>query len=393
LDLDLFKVVNDSLGHSCGDQLLIAVAQRLRETLRSSDTIARFGGDEFAILLEDMADEACSRNLAERIQQEIRRPFMLDEHEVYMTASIGIAADTIKYGRPEDMLRDADLAMYQAKALGKGRSELFRIELRDQAFSRMQMEDELRRALDSREFQLYYQPITSLETERVVGLEALLRWSHPTRGLLLPADFLTVAEESSLILPIGAWVLNEACQQLKRWQDQHAYLKNVTVNVNISDKEFSQPNLVETVAKALSSSGLKGTSLRVEITERVLVDNFATANLVIQSLQSMGVQVQMDDFGTGYSALAYLQRFPINAIKIDRTFISEMGNDPKGLGLVRAIVLMGIELGMETIAEGIETKQQSDVLKTLSCEFGQGYLLSLPLDAAAAEGVLVKLKK
>ncbi len=393
LDLDLFKVVNDSLGHSYGDQLLVAVAQRLREILRSSDTVARFGGDEFAILLEDVADAECTDRLAERIQQEIRRPFMLDEHEVYITASIGVAADTIKYGRPEDMLRDADLAMYQAKALGKGRSELFRVELRDQAFSRMQMEDELRRALENREFQLYYQPITSLESGRVVGLEALLRWSHPTKGLLLPADFLAVAEESNLIVPIGAWVLNEACQQLKRWQGQHPYLKNVTVNVNISHKEFSQPNLPEIVAKALTRSGLKGTSLRLEITERVLVDNFATANAVIRTLQGMGVQVQMDDFGTGYSALAYLQRFPLNAIKIDRTFISEMGNDPKGLGLVRAIILMGLELGMETIAEGIETEHQLEALKTLACEFGQGFLLSMPLDAAAAEDVLVKLKK
>ncbi len=392
LDLDLFKVVNDSLGHSYGDQLLVAVAQRLKETLRSSDTIARFGGDEFAILLEDIADEDCTRKLAERIQQEISRPFMLDEHEVYVTASIGVAADTIKYSRPEDMLRDADLAMYQAKALGKGRSELFRMELRDQAFSRMQMEDELRRALDNREFRLYYQPIASLESDRVVGLEALLRWDHPTRGLLLPADFLAVAEESNLILPIGAWVLNEACRQLKLWQDQYPYLGNVSVNVNISDKEFSQPNLTEIVAQALSSSGLKGTSLRLEITERVLVDNFTTANLMIQSVQAMGVQVQMDDFGTGYSALAYLHKFPINALKIDRTFISEMGNDPKGLGLVRAIVLMGIELGMETIAEGIETDQQLRMLKSLACEFGQGFLLSMPLDAAAAGDMLVKLK-
>lgn len=247
-------------------------------------------------------------------------------------------------------------------------------------------------ALDNREFRLYYQPIASLESDRVVGLEALLRWDHPTRGLLLPADFLAVAEESNLILPIGAWVLNEACRQLKLWQDQYPYLGNVSVNVNISDKEFSQPNLTEIVAQALSSSGLKGTSLRLEITERVLVDNFTTANLMIQSVQAMGVQVQMDDFGTGYSALAYLHKFPINTLKIDRTFISEMGNDPKGLGLVRAIVLMGIELGMETIAEGIETDQQLRMLKSLACEFGQGFLLSMPLDAAAAGDMLVKLK-
>jgi EAL domain-containing protein (putative c-di-GMP-specific phosphodiesterase class I) len=267
------------------------------------------------------------------------------------------------------------------------------MELRDQAFSRMQMEDELRRALEDREFQLYYQPITSLESDRVVSMEALLRWSHPIKGLLLPGEFLPVAEESNLILSIGAWVIGQACLQLKTWQDQHPYLQKVTVNVNISDKEFSQPNLVGVVAKALGASGLKGTSLRLEITERVLVDNFAAANVVIQTLQSMDVQVQIDDFGTGYSALAYLQKFPINAIKIDRSFINEMGTDPKGLGLVRAIISMGLELGMETIAEGIETEQQLDELKGLSCGFGQGFLLSKPLDAAAAEEVLVNLER
>jgi diguanylate cyclase (GGDEF)-like protein len=391
LDLDQFKVVNDSLGHSVGDQLLVLVAQRLRETLRSSDTVARFGGDEFAVLLDDLTDEGAAHMLAGKIQAEIARPFILNEREVFISASIGIATDTIKYDRAEDMLRDADLAMYQAKALGKARSETFRLELRDKAFSRMQMEDELRRGLENREFQLYYQPMASLQTDQVVGFEALLRWSHPTRGLLLPAEFLSVAEESSLILPIGSWVLGEACMQLKTWQDRHPGLQTVTVNVNISDREFSQSNLAEVVARALNTSGLSGKCLRLEITEHVLVDNFATANDVILALQNMGVQIQIDDFGTGYSALAYLQKFPINAIKIDRSFVNEMGTDLKSLGLVRAIISMGLELGMTTIAEGIETQEQLNQLKELECMFGQGYLLSRPLDAASAEEVLVKL--
>ncbi len=388
MDLEQFKIVNDTLGHAIGDQVLILIGQRLREALRSSDTVARFGGDEFAVLVEDVVDERSIKVLAEKLQKVVGMPLELQGRYVHVAASIGIVSDVQKYDRPEDLLRDADLAMYRAKALGTARSEFFRMEMREQAFARMEVEQELRTGLEKQEFRLYYQPITSLESDRVVGLEVLVRWLHPIRGLLLPADFLLVAEESGLILPLGDWILGQACLQMKAWQDQLPHLQRVCLNVNLSHKEFAQPNLVERVAKALSDSGLKAASLRLEITEQVLVGNFELANSVIAGLQHLGVQLQIDDFGTGYSSLAYIQRFPINGIKIDRSFIHQMGKDPKGLGLVRAIVSMGHELAIETIAEGIETVEQLNELKDLSCGFGQGFLLSRPLDAISAENIL-----
>ncbi len=391
MDLDQFKVVNDSLGHSCGDQLLISVGRRLEEGLRSGDTVARFGGDEFAILLDDLDDEASAAIIAEKVREKVGQPFRICDRDLHITASIGIVTDLTKYDHAEDLLRDVDLAMYQAKARGKARCVMFRMEMRDQAFSRLSMEDGLRRGLKQGEFRLYYQPITSLESDQVVGLEALLRWFHPTHGMLLPAEFLTVAEESDLIVPIGDWVLEQACAQLKAWQQQFPHLANLAVNVNISNREFAQSNLAEKVACALDSSSLAGSCLRLEITERVLVDNYPTANATITALQALGVKVEIDDFGTGYSALAYLQQFPINAIKIDKSFIDQMRRSRKGLGLVRAIVSMARELGMETIAEGIETGDQLSELKGLLCGFGQGFLLSQPLDAEAARQVLAKV--
>jgi diguanylate cyclase (GGDEF)-like protein len=390
MDLEQFKIVNDTLGHSIGDQVLISIGRRLKQALRSSDTVARFGGDEFAVLVEDVVDERSVQVLAEKLQKVVRVPLELQGRYVHVAASIGIVNDVLKYDRPDDLLRDADLAMYRAKALGTARSEFFRTEMRDQAFARMEVEQELRRGLEKREFRLYYQPITSLESDRIVGLEVLVRWMHPIRGLLLPADFLQVAIDSGLILPLGDWILDRACSEMKAWQDHFPYLKNVCINVNLSHKEFAQPNLVEKVAKALSDSGLKAASLRLEITEQVLVGNFEVANSVIAGLQHLGVQLQIDDFGTGYSSLAYIQRFPINGIKIDRSFVHQLGKDPKGLGLVRAIVSMGHELAIETIAEGIETLEQLNELKDLSCGFGQGFLLSRPLDAVSAEKVLAE---
>ncbi len=388
LDLDAFKVGNDSLGHSFGDQLLIAVGKRLEATLRSGDTVARFGGDEFAVLLDDLVDEESAMKVANKVREAIGQPYRLREHDVHVTASVGVATDLHKYDHPDDLLRDVDLAMYQAKALGKSRCAMFRVEMRDRVFSRLSLEEGLREGLKNREFQLYYQPIKSLESNRIVSVEALVRWFHPINGMMLPVEFLPVAEESDLILPIGEWILHEACRQVSLWRKQYAHLANLTVSVNLSDREFAQPDLPEKVCAALETSGLPGSALKLEITERVLVENYPTANEGIAALNRMGVHVEIDDFGTGYSALSYLQQFPIDAIKIDKSFIGEMQRNRKGLGLVRAIVSMARELGMDTIAEGIETPDQLSELKGLLCGYGQGYLLSHPLDAESAGKVL-----
>ena len=385
MDLDEFKVVNDSLGHPFGDQALIAVARRLKETARSTDTIARFGGDEFAVLCEDSDDGNAAQLLAERIQAAMGPAFRLRDGEVHLTASIGIAANTIQYDSAEDVLRDADLALYQAKALGTGRSEMFLLEMRDQPLSRLETERGLRAALERREFQLYYQPIKSLTSDKVVGFEALLRWRHPTRGLLSPGEFLQAAEASGLILLIGDWVMQEACRQLRAWRDRFPHLRGVGVSVNLSDRQFSQPDLTEQVARALSASGLEGPALRLEITERVLVGNSPAAGRIIKELQDLGVQLQIDDFGTGFSALSFMQQFPLDALKIDRSFVSQMLTGRKGLGLVRAMISMAHDLGMDAIAEGIETGEQLKELKDLSCSFGQGFLLSAPMDAESME--------
>ncbi len=392
IDLDQFKVINDSLGHLIGDQLLILVARRLRESLRTSDTIARFGGDEFEVLLDNTVDINSVMIVAEKIKLALHSPFKLEGRDVFVTASIGVVMDLSGYENAEDILRDADIAMYQAKALGRDRYEIFNIKMRTQAFSRLEMENELRRGLENQEFQLYYQPILFLESNRLAGFEALIRWHHPKRGLLLPVDFLSIAEESGLILPIGNWVLNEACAQLKVWQDKYPNWKNVCINVNISSIQFSQPFFVEQVIQALNTSGLNANCLKLEITEGVLIGNYALANEVFKKLQNLGIELQIDDFGTGYSALGYLQHFPINAIKIDRTFVNDMAKGHKSTELVRAIVSMARELGMETIAEGIETEKQLSELKGLFCGYGQGFLLSEPMDAMSTEKVFADLE-
>jgi diguanylate cyclase (GGDEF)-like protein len=388
--VDHFKIVNDSLGHFVGDQLLVMIGQRLKETLRSIDTVARFGGDEFTVLLEELSRESTAHVLTGRLQSAMRRPFRLNQHDLHVSVSIGVATDAVKYERPEDMLRDADLALYQAKALGKARVEVFAEDMRDQAFSRLQLEEDLRRGLSSGEFQLYYQPIRSLASDRVTTLEALVRWLHPTRGLLLPAEFLPVAEESGLILPLGNWVLDQACRQLRAWRKGYSHLRHLTVSVNMSNREFSQPNLPRKVAAALAAHGLPGSALLLEITEQVMVGNRLRASQVIGELRDLGVQLQIDDFGVGYSALAYLQEFPIGAVKIDKSFVHRMNQDRRGLGLVRAMISMARELGLEATAEGIETERQLKQLKSLLCDFGQGYLLAEPMDAASVEKILAR---
>jgi diguanylate cyclase (GGDEF)-like protein len=392
IDLDQFKVVNDSLGHLMGDQLLNLVVQRLRESLRPSDTLARFGGDEFEVLLDNTVDKNSVTIVAKRINEALHSPFNVESREVFITASIGIVTDLVEYERAEDILRDADIAMYQAKAQGKDRYEIFDVRMRTRAFSRLELENEIRTGLENREFQLYYEPIIFLESNRLTGFEALIRWLHPKRGLLLPVEFLSIAEESGLILPMGDWVLQEACLQLKRWHEKYPSLQKLSVNVNISSRQFSHSNFIGKVTEALRASGLKADALKLEITEGVLISNHARANETIAKLQNLGIQFQIDDFGTGYSALGYLQHFPINAIKIDRTFVNEMAKGRKGIELVRAIISMAREMGMETIAEGIENEKQLGELKDLSCGYGQGFLLSKPQDKGTTEKILAKLE-
>jgi diguanylate cyclase (GGDEF)-like protein len=388
IDVDHFKVINDSLGHLTGDQLLIAAGTRMRECLRSSDTVARLGGDEFAILLEITGEKISPSTIVEKLQEGIRLPFSLDGHELHITVSIGVVVSVADYAHPEEVLRDADIAMYQAKAHGKARFETFDIKMRSYAFSRLEMEQDLRAALENGEFQLYYQPIVSMKSNQLFGFEALIRWVHPSRGFLLPGEFLPIAEESGLILPIEKWVLNEACAQLKKWHEKYPSLQNVSVNVNVSNKQFSQPNFVDGVIRALQVNGLKAEALKLEITENVLISNYSAANKVFSKLRDFGIQFEIDDFGSGYSALAYLQHFPISAIKIDKSFIDEIGKSPRGIELIRAILSMSRELGMEAIAEGIETSEQLNELMGLSCNLGQGFLLSRPLDKEAAERIL-----
>lgn len=388
MDLDQFKVVNDSLGHSYGDQLLVGLGKRLMDTVRAIDTVARLGGDEFGFLFPDVKDEASARGLAEKIQAALRPPFHLGGRAVHITASIGIAMDANKYDRPQDFLRDADLAMYQAKALGKAHAEVFASAMRTQANARLQIEEELRQGLERREFRVYYQPINSLKSNEIVGFESLLRWLHPVRALLMPADFLQIAEESALIVPLGQWALEEACAQLKRWQRQHAHLKEATIGVNLSMQQFSQPHLAADIAKALGASGLEGRYLRLEIAERALVGRDAMSDRVINALSELGVQLQVDDFWTGSSALAYLQHFPVQALKMDRSFVRRMMEDRKGLGFVRAVVGMASDMGIDSVAEGIETTEQLEELRALSCGFGQGFLLAAPMDAASLEPIL-----
>ncbi len=389
LDLDYFKVINDSLGHSIGDRLLISIAHRLEECLRTSDTVARLGGDEFVILLDNTQQENAAIFVANRIQEELRKVFTISGHNIYISTSIGIVPGVEGYDRPEDLLRDADLAMYQAKAQGKARSEIFDAGMRTKAISRLELETDLRHALEHKEFLLYYQPIIDLRSSQIVGFEALLRWRHPQRGLLLPAEFINIAEESGLILPIGEWVLREACSQIKKWQLVFNRQEYLTVNVNIAGKQFAQPDFVGQIQGILDEAGLSPQSLKLEIIESVLIDNYAAANGKFTKLNEIGVQLEIDDFGTGSSSLGYLQHFPIHTIKIDRSFIKEMGGGKKASELVRAMVSMAHDLGMDTTAEGVETEEQLNELKNLTCQYGQGYLLSRPVDPSTAEKILV----
>jgi diguanylate cyclase (GGDEF)-like protein len=435
LDLDRFKVVNDSLGHAIGDQLLVAIARRLEICLRNGDTVARLGGDEFVILLEDIQGINEATSIANRLQQKITSPMLLDGHEVFITASIGIAMSSLEYLEPTNLLRDADTAMYRAKGLGRSRYEVFNSSMHAHALQLLQLENDLRRAAESiadrpreqderqeqfggsktsedstirdlraksfqsplpplspsPQFIIHYQPIVSIATNTITSFEALVRWQHPERGLVSPIEFIPIAEETGLIVPLGRWVLRTACHQIRQWQQLFPCNPPLSVSVNLSVKQFSQPDLIEYIDQVLEESHLEGSSLKLEITESVLIENSESVTAMLVELRTRNIHLCIDDFGTGYSSLSYLHRFPTNTLKIDRSFVSRMGvkfDISKGeidpTEIVRSIVTLSHNLGMDVVAEGVEEASQLNLLKGLKCEYAQGYFFSKPIDSETA---------
>jgi len=385
LDFDRFKMVNDSLGHKAGDELLVNLARRLQGVLRPTDLIARLGGDEFAILLEDIGRERDAVDLAERIQKELQKAFQLGDMEVTISASIGITFSSNGYLTSEQIIRDADIAMYKAKSKGKGQYALFDSSLHQHVAAQLKLENELRRALGQGQIYLEYQPIYCLPEQRLIGFEALVRWKHPERGTLEPAIFIPTAEETGLIVPLGNWVLIEACRQLAAWKSAHGQ-SGLRMSVNVSSLQLTHPEFVARVSEALAAASLDASELTLEVTESVLMDGIENAVSTLNELRAMGVTLSIDDFGTGYSSLNYLATLPIDALKVDRSFIEKMVTDGEGNEIVRAIFKLGQALSKQVFAEGIETGAQLTLLQELGCEFGQGFLLSRPVDAERAGG-------
>ena len=376
MDLDRFKLINDSLGHATGDMLLIAISRRLLGCLRPNDTISRFGGDEFAILLEDIKQISEATRIAERIQRELTKSFELNGHRVITTASIGIALVSSSYQRAEDVLRDADNAMYRAKTRGKARYEIFDSQMHVQVLTQLKLEADLRQAIEREELRLVYQPILSLQSSQIIGVEALLRWQHPERGLLNPADFLGMAEETGLIVPVGAWVLREACTQGRAWHETG--FPDLRMAVNISARQFMEKNLPQLVKSTLMKTGFPSHCLEIEITEKTAMQDIDLTIRTLVELSGVEVQVSIDDFGSGYSALGYLKRFPVNSLKIDRSFISDVISDPDDAAITSAIIAMAHVLKLKVVAEGVETEAQLEFLKSQQCHYFQGYLISRP---------------
>ncbi|MFN7927416.1 MAG: EAL domain-containing protein [Blastocatellia bacterium] len=390
LDMDRFKIINDSLGHLVGDQLLVEIAQRLRAALRPTDLVARLGGDEFVVLIDHLREDQDVAFVANRLQKVLSAPFQLDEREVFTTVSIGITLHSAQCESAEDLLRDADTAMYRAKLNGKARFEVFDPQMREQALRIMQLETDLRRAIGRNEFVLYYQPIIAFDTGRLAGFESLIRWNHPTKGFISPAEFIPIAEDNGMINPIGRWVLQESCRQMYAWQTQYPHCPPLTINVNLSGKQFSQPNLIEVIADTLAQSGLSAAYLKLEITETVIMENADSAAAMLNELKALGSQLAIDDFGTGYSSFSHLHRFPIDTLKIDRAFVSRMDASQEGSEIVRTMLTLAHNLKMSVVAEGIETAEQLAQLHALGCEYGQGYFLHRPMCAADAEKIVAE---
>lgn len=389
IDLDRFKIINDSLGHMVGDELLVAIARRLEICLRDGDTIARLGGDEFTILLDGIKDYSDAQRVAERVQEVLEQPFSLAGHELFVTASVGIKYSDAGDEKPEDLLRDADTAMYCAKALGKAQYQVFDSRMHTRALTLLQIESDLRRAIEREEFQVNYQPIVSLQDGRICGFEALVRWHHRERGPISPTDFIPVAEETGLIIQIDRWVLKQACLQMSRWQQMLPVTNRMKISVNLSCKQFMQSTIVEQVMETLQETSLNPSSLKLEITESVMMEKGDYAMSVLEQLSKAGIELSVDDFGTGYSSLSYIHRFPVTALKIDRSFIKRISGEQNG-EIVRAVVSLARNLGLEVVAEGIETVVQFDQLKALGCEQGQGYYFSEPVSKESATELIQK---
>ncbi len=397
LDFDRFKVINDSLGHEVGDQLLVGIADRIRANLRALDTMsrpdyehlpARLGGDEFVILLDGVHGARDALIVTERIQQTLAQPYVIADHEVISTASIGIVIVDGNYEKPEDILRDSDIAMYEAKKSGKARHVVFNGHMHSHAVERLTLEKELRKAADQLAFTLNYQPIVSLETAALRGFEALIRWPHPQRGVVSPAQFIPLAEELGLIIPIGHWVMREAARQLRLWQEMRTGPGLLSMSVNLSRQQLTHPDLVASVAGVIGESGIEPSALVLEVTESMIMDSAREAVPVLDRLREVGVRLAMDDFGTGHSSLSFLHQVPMDILKIDRSFIARSGDARKFRAIIQTIVQLAHNLDMDVVAEGIEKPEQVALLQSLSCNHGQGYFFGRPLDAAAAQALV-----
>jgi diguanylate cyclase (GGDEF)-like protein/PAS domain S-box-containing protein len=391
LDLDEFKVINESLGHNIGDRLLVDFSQRLLSCLSNNDLLARLGGDEFAILAKSARTHADTQKLANCIHQTLTAPFYIEGYQVFSTTSIGIVFSD-RYTQADAMIRDADIAMHQAKENGKASHAIFDRKMRDRILNRIELENSLRQALDREEFQLYYQPIVALDTGRIAGFEALVRWQHPQRGLISPSEFIPLAEHTGLIVPLGMWILGEACWQLQKWQSKFRRPcvdpQTFAISVNLSPKQFSQPRLLEKIDYILYETGLQSHNLKLEITESALIENTTAALHLLSALKQRNIRLSIDDFGTGYSSFSYLHNFPLDTLKIDRSFTQRLGKTNNQQEIVKAIVNLAHNLNMEVIAEGVETRTQQEYLQQLKCEYGQGYYFSRPLSAQQAEKLL-----
>ncbi|RAQ39393.1 GGDEF domain-containing response regulator, partial [Arthrospira sp. O9.13F] len=379
LDCDRFKMINESLGHSVGDQLLVAISKRLKSLLKPEDTLARLGGDEFAIMVNKIEDMAEAKTIAQKVLDSFSHPFFLPNQEVFINVSIGISLSHLDYQKPEHILRDADTAMYRAKDLGKGQYHIFDPSMHHHVSEKLQLENDLRRAITNNEFLVYYQPIIHLKTGKIAGFEALIRWQHPTKKLIPPVLFIPIAEETGLINAIGYLVLKSACEQFRSWQENKLINDSMFISVNVSARQFANMELSQQIQQILEATKLDPHCLKLEITESAIMDNPKTAVAILEGFKSQNVRLSIDDFGTGYSSLSYLHNFQVDTLKIDKSFVQRMDNNGSSCGLVPVIVNIAKTMKMGVIAEGVETTNQLSLLRSLECEFAQGYLFSPPL--------------